>query len=148
MLSGGVTNVKGTINSYSTSDAEEIASLNALASDAEKIAAIGDKVSSIDFTDNTIAAQFENENKAAYTVYYWFTNGEGTVTSQVYSQQVNVEEIGTVEEYNAKLANNNSSTIYLLTADLDFSAGYTPVENLYGLLNGNGHTISLSLIHI
>ena len=142
MLSGGVTNVKGTINSYSTSDAEEIASLNALASDAEKIAAIGDKVSSIDFTDNTIAAQFENENKAAYTVYYWFTNGEGTVTSQVYSQQVNVEEIGTVEEYNAKLANNNSSTIYLLTADLDFSAGYTPVENLYGLLNGNGHTIS------
>ena len=142
MLSGSVTNVKGTINSYSTSDAEEIASLNALASDAEKIAAIGDKVSSIDFTDNTIAAQFENENKAAYTVYYWFTNGEGTVTSQVYSQQVNVEEIGTVEEYNAKLANNNSSTIYLLTADLDFSAGYTPVENLYGLFNGNGHTIS------
>ena len=142
MLSGGVTNVKGTINSYSTSDAEEIASLNALASDAEKIAAIGDKVSSIDFTDNTIAAQFENENKAAYTVYYWFTNGEGTVTSQVYSQQVNVEEIGTVEEYNAKLANNNSSTIYLLTEDLDFSAGYTTVENLYGLLNGNGHTIS------
>ena len=141
-LSGSVTNVKGTINSYSTSDADEIAEIASQTTDQAKVDLIGDKASSIDFTDNAITAQFSNANDGAYTVYYWFTNGEGTVTSKVYSQQVNVEEIGTVEEYNAKLANNNSSTIYLLTEDLDFSAGYTTVENLYGLLNGNGHTIS------
>lgn len=140
-LSGSVTNVKGTINSYSTSDAEEIAEIASQTTDQAKVDLIGDKASSIDFTDNAITAQFSNANDGAYTVYYWFTNGEGTVTSKVCSQEVEVVEIGTTADYAAALADNNSSTIYMLTADLDFTSGYTPIGNLYGLINGDGHTI-------
>ena len=144
IISGDVTNVKGSINSYSTSDAAEIAQLGAMTNE-QKLAALQAKegVASHSFEDNTISAKFENENTEAYTVYYWFTNGLGDVTSQVYDVAVDVVEISTPEQFNTELKNNASNVIYLLTADLDFSqTAFEPVGNLYGLINGNYHTIS------
>lgn len=144
-LGGEVTNVKGTLHAYSTSDAAEIAELDgqvAAGAYGNVIEAIGDSAETYSFTNNSITAQFENENDEAYTVYYWFTNGAGELTSEVYAQPVAVETIGSTAEFTSKLANNNSSTIYLLTADLDFGGNAVTVSDLYGLLNGNGHTIS------
>ena len=111
----------------------------------QKLAALQAKegVASHSFEDNTISAKFENENTEAYTVYYWFTNGLGDVTSQVYDVAVDVVEISTPEQFNTELKDNASNVIYLLTADLDFSqTAFEPVGNLYGLINGNYHTIS------
>lgn len=142
ILSGDLTNVKGSINAYSTSDAEEIASLSGK-DDAEVIAALKDKAQAIEFKDNSVSAQFTNENSQAYTVFYWFENGAGDATSEVYSVSVSVETIATPAEFMQKLASNNSSTVYLITADLDFKdVSYSPIKNLNGLINGNGHTIS------
>lgn len=141
-LGGSLTNIKGSIFSYSTSDEAEIASLAAMANDSERVAAIGDKAASHSFTDNTVLAQFENDNGKEYTVYYWFTNGAGKLTSKVYSQAVAVETIATPEEFMSKLANNDSHTVYLLTADLDFTGvEFAKIKNLNGLINGDGHTI-------
>ena len=137
-LGGELTNVKGTLYSYSTADTARFDGMT----DAEIVAAIGEGAASHSFTDNTVLAQFENANDQAYTVYYWFTNGAGDLTSEVYSQAVTVETIATPAEFSEKLASNNSHTIYLLTADLDFTGvSYSRIDNLYGLINGDGHTI-------
>lgn len=137
-LGGELTNVKGTLYSYSTTDTAQFDGMT----DAQIVAAIGEDAASHSFTDNTVLAQFENANDQAYTVYYWFTNGAGDRTSEVYSQAVTVETIATPAEFSEKLASNNSHTIYLLTADLDFSGvDFVKIKNLNGLINGDGHTI-------
>lgn len=142
-ISGDVTNVKGTLYAYSTSDEAEIAQLNGMEDSAVVAQLSADEATeAYSFTDNSITAQFTNENNRAYTIYYWFTNGAGDLTSEVYSQDVSVETIATPAEFTSKLAGNNSYTIYLLTADLDFTGvEYTPVDSLYGLVNGDGHSI-------
>lgn len=137
-LGGELTNVKGTLYSYSTADTAQFDGMT----DEQIVAAIGEDAASYSFTDNTVLAQFENDNDQAYTVYYWFTNGAGDLTSEVYSQAVTVETIATPAEFSEKLASNNSHTIYLLTADLDFGGSSVTISNLYGLINGDGHTIS------
>ena len=142
ILSGDLTNVKGSINAYSSSDAAEIASIEGM-TEAEAIAALKDKAQAVEFKDNSVKAQFTNDNSKAYTVFYWFENGAGEATSEVYAVDVSVETIASTAEFTQKLANNNASTVYLITADLDFrDVSYSPIKNLYGLINGNGHTIS------
>ncbi len=103
-------------------------------------------VTSYPFRGDTFSIQFKNENKAAYYVYYALSNVNGEVTSQVYSQEVTVQNISTHDEFMdmAGGVNINSTTIYKLTNDLDFSGvNYRLGSNSFkGLFNGMGHTIS------
>lgn len=139
IVSGEPSSVTGVLYSYSSATA-----VNNIT--AEQIIAQGE---AHEFRGETVAAQFTNANNGNYYIYSVMTNTYGDVTSDIYTNQVTTVNIATVAEFKNVLLNNNSSTIYLLTADLDLS-GETNWEGditskkvgFKGLLNGNGHTIS------
>ncbi|MCD8372514.1 MAG: hypothetical protein LUD27_04345 [Clostridia bacterium] len=163
MLSGDLTNIKGTLYAYSTTSTLDLTSYTTAAEQAAYIATLGD-VESYSFTASTITAYFTNSNSAAYNVYYWFANGNGDVTSSVHTQSVSLKTVATTSEFNSMLieaaSSSSTTTIYLLTADIDYEdscppsvyetdkdtgdskevAGYG--RNFYALLNGGGHTVS------
>ena len=159
IISGEMNSPTGILYSYAS--AQPVENIT-----AEEVVSKG---TAYEFRSDSIAAQFENANSGAYNVYYVLTNLYGDVTSEVYSTAVQTVEIGTAAQLKEVLLNNDSSKIYILTADIDFAAdlSWLPEEtaqqitagtaeitgNLWleqisgkkvpfkGLLNGNGHTI-------
>lgn len=158
IISGEVSSPTGKLYAYSAAEA------NADITPEEVIA----KGKAYEFRSDSIAAQFENDNSAAYNVYYVLTNLYGEVTSQVYSTAVETVEISTAAEFKAVMLSNDSSKIYLLKNDIDFAKdlSWVPAEisstlevgqpvpaNVWkdevsgnkvpfkGLLNGQGHTL-------
>ncbi len=139
IVSGEPSSVTGVLYSYASETPVENIT-------AETIIAEG---TAHEFRSETVAAQFANANDGAYYIYSVMTNTYGDVTSDIYTNQVTTVNISTVAEFKNVLLDNNSSTIYLLTADLDLSeeadwAGTVTSKKVgfKGLLNGNGHTIS------
>lgn len=102
-----------------------------------------------EFRAVNINYQYESANSGNYYIYYVLGNLNGEVTADVKEIPVETVDIRTVDDFKAMLADNNSSTIYLLRNDLDLS-GETDWANqvtsqkigFKGLLNGMGHTIS------
>lgn len=102
------------------------------------------------FRGDSISFQFENANSSEYYIYYALSNLNGDVTSQVYEKQVSVQEISNTADFmtmaggTALDGENLSTTIYLLTTDLNFEGvSYKVGTSAFkGLLNGNGHTVS------
>ncbi len=98
-------------------------------------------------TSEKIDITFEDANSDKYYLYVIFTNKAGSFKSKVYNEQIQIKTISTPQEfYNFAIGSFSSTTIYSLTADLDFS-GFTWKENqttstFGGLFNGNHHTIS------
>lgn len=112
---------------------------------AEKV--ISDGVANV-FRSINIIYQYENANLDNYYIYYVLCNLNGDVTANVKEIAVNTVEIKTVEDFKNMLAENNSSTVYLLKNDLDLSGETNWVSEVTsqkvafkGLLNGLGHTI-------
>ena len=98
-----------------------------------------------DVTTDEIDAQFLADNDSEYYIYYAVVNPNGALTSPVYSTKVSVTSITTREEF-AQFAQTggNSSSIYKLEADLDFT-GYSWIVgtgSFKALLDGQGHTVS------
>ena len=114
-------------------------------------------------TTDTIVAKFDADNlnvtanATQYYVYYVVMNGnKSNTTNAVSSFSVATKSIESTDQFyqiarTGKLDSEstaNSTTIYLLTNDLDFSVFYwdlTKTSSLSGfksLFNGNGHTIS------
>ncbi|MGN0806684.1 MAG: hypothetical protein ACI4MC_06555 [Candidatus Coproplasma sp.] len=101
-----------------------------------------------EFRAININYQYENENLGNYYIYYVLGNYNGEVTADVKEIPVQTVEIKTADDFKAMLLNNNSSTIYLLTDDIDLSGETDWVSevtskkvNFTGLFNGMGHTI-------
>ena len=107
-------------------------------------------------SDETVSAKFLADNgKSKYYIYYAVVNRNmsNAAVNEVYSAEVNVQEITTKEEFYALARGTTSSansqsatTIYSLKNDLDFD-GYTwnvstDGKAFSGLFRGNGHTIS------
>ena len=102
-----------------------------------------------EFRDDNILYQFENDNSSPYYIYYVLCNLNGEVTSEVGTVEVTTQNITNVAQFKSMLLENNSSTIYMLTADIDLSKETNWVSEITskqisfkGLLNGMGHTIS------
>lgn len=158
IISGEVSSPTGKLYAYSTTEADADIT-------AEEVVAKG---TAYEFRNDAISAQFSNANSGAYHVYYVLTNLYGEVTSEVYSTAVETVEIDTAAKLKEVLLKNDSSKIYMLTADIDFAADLSWVPeavasglgegdsvpgNVWkdevsgkkvpfkGLLNGNGHTI-------
>lgn len=142
IISGGLTSATGTI--YALTSRTEISDLTG---EALKSA---EGVQTYTFRNNAISFQFADDNNSEYYIYYALANLNGEVTSKVYSTKVNVVNISTTEEFmkiaGGKLIGSEvpTETVYMLTADLDFtdvtwSAGNSAFT---GLLNGAGHTVS------
>ncbi len=101
-----------------------------------------------EFRAININYQYESANMGNYYIYYVLGNLNGDVTQEVKEIPVQTVEIATVEDFKAMLAENDSSTIYLLKNDLDLSgeknwasAVVSQKTAFRGLLNGMGHTI-------
>ncbi|MCD7729651.1 MAG: hypothetical protein LUI60_07060 [Clostridia bacterium] len=141
ILSGSMTNIKGTLYAYSTTK-----SLGSNATVEYITANFSDSIESCEFRDSSITAYFTNANTAAYYVYYWFANGNGVVTSDVHEKPIALVKISSTSDFEKAITENNAQTIYLLTTDLDFNGTYgvnvKSDTTWKGLFNGNGHTIS------
>ncbi|MDE6691702.1 MAG: hypothetical protein K2K04_07005, partial [Clostridia bacterium] len=125
---------------YSYSSAERIENIT-----AEQVIENGKRY---DFRAESINFQFENANTSAYYIYYVMCNAHGDVTCDVQEVPVTTQDINTVADFKAMLLDNNSSTIYMLKADLDLSGETkwaadvtSQKKSFYGVLNGLGHTI-------
>ncbi|MCD8201483.1 MAG: right-handed parallel beta-helix repeat-containing protein [Clostridia bacterium] len=105
--------------------------------------------------ETSMTRQYADSNNAGYYVYCVLTSLDGTQLSDVYTLQANVTEISDATGFESMIENNNSSTIYLLTSDIDYgtygSDGELETNGTFtadvkdkvfkGLLNGMGHTI-------
>ena len=110
----------------------------------EQMKAEGQK---FDIVKDNITAQFEADNSGAYTIYYAVCNPYGDLTSQIYSTEVTVSEISTVEELQSVVAGDSqTNVIYALTNDIDLSEinnwNNGSSEGFVGYLDGRNHTIS------
>ncbi|MCM1130499.1 MAG: right-handed parallel beta-helix repeat-containing protein [Roseburia sp.] len=111
----------------------------------ETIETIKSSGNKIEITDDVIYQTFKNENTNGYYVHMVVENLEGSVISEVKTAQVKFQEITSEAEFMAMTTGStNSSTIYLLTKDLDF-ANVTITKSsqtFVGLFNGQNHKIS------
>ena len=90
-----------------------------------------------------------NENLNEYEVFIVISNRATDptrlITSEIYTAHINKQDINTPQEFYEVVAKkSNSTTIYLLQQDLDFT-GFNYASSTVpftGLLNGNGHTVS------
>lgn len=113
----------------------------AAAPTAEEIKA-NSKTVKTEFRSTATSFNFPQENKANYSVYYFLENLDGTAKSEIYKKDVAVKNISTKAEFEQMLAFNDSSTVYLLTQDIDMSGSITTSEVPFlGVLNGNGHKV-------
>lgn len=96
------------------------------------------------FRATSIFFNVAQSNDAAYDIYYVMKNVDGTITTATPGKQtVEISEIATKAEFEAMLANNNSTTIYKLTADIDFGGTVTTsAVPFVGVFNGMGHKLS------
>ena len=117
----------------------------------EEIVASGTK---FDITDEYLVATAKNANTAGYYVHVVIANKDENYISDIHTSQITFETINTTKEFfDFVTGSTSSTTIYSLTADLDFT-GFTEFNtkkntegSLKGLFNGNGHTISNVTIH-
>ncbi|MCD8206650.1 MAG: hypothetical protein LUD72_01795 [Bacteroidales bacterium] len=95
-----------------------------------------------EFRDTVLTLQYDDPNTEEYYVYCVLTSLDGTRISEVYEMGAKVQEISSTSDFDSMLSNNNSSTIYLLTQDIDYSNKDVEGSGTFkGLLNGMGHTI-------
>lgn len=127
------TNVSGNLYVYHSQNETET---------AETIKSNGQK---IDVTSNTIYETFENENISGYYVHLMIENKKETYTSEIATSEVLFKEINSEKEFfDTITGKTNSSTIYLLTKDLDFTGfnwNNSNKNTFVGLLNGQNHTV-------
>ncbi len=102
-----------------------------------------------EFRNDNIKYQFNNDNSTSYYIYYVLCNLDGDVTAEVQEVAVTTQNISTAAEFKGMLLDNNSSTIYFLTDDIDLSGENDWVGDVTskgvsfkGVLNGLGHAIS------
>lgn len=118
---------------------------------AETVVANGTKV---DISDEFAYGIAPNNNTSEYYVHLVVTNRtsqpDKKICSQVYTTKVSTQTISSEEEFFDLVTGKtpvSSSTIYLLTKDLDFintESKYDFTKNtasFTGLLNGQGHTV-------
>ncbi|MCM1438530.1 MAG: right-handed parallel beta-helix repeat-containing protein [Roseburia sp.] len=101
-------------------------------------------VSKQEFRATATSFQFEQNNTADYDVYYFLEDLEGNHQSKVYKKSVKTVSISTKAQFEAMLASNNASTVYLLTQDIDMGGAQVSVSTtpFVGVFNGNGHAIN------
>lgn len=96
-------------------------------------------------TSDYLYANFKQDNKSEYTIYYMICNPNGTATSPVYSTMVEIESINNEEEFTALLKEGGvTNKIYQLSKDLDFTGKPWSIDaqSFVGYFDGNNHTIS------
>lgn len=141
LISGELTNVTGYIYAFaSATERSDITAANIQSlEDVQKIA----------FEADSVICQFSCENNGAYYVYYALANKRDEMTSELYSDKIDICKISTPEQFvkvasGEKLGSEDASkTIYMLTECLDFSnVTYTVgTQSFEGYINGNGHTV-------
>lgn len=116
--------------------------------DADTVISTGQ---AFNITDEFLQVVANNENTNGYYVHVVVTNKAGNYKSSVYTKQITTQNISSEEDFFKLVTNNTESTvIYSLTKDLDFSTFDNSKWNnkksteaaLKGLFNGNGHKIS------
>lgn len=132
--------IKGTLNNVS-------GTLYAIAGEEGEVPTLSDfrlYGQSYKITSDFVDAQFEADNDGEYYIYYAVVNPNGALTSEVYSTKISVTEISTAEQFiELATSGGDSSSIYKLTADIDFSGVQWKVgDEFKALLDGQGHTIS------
>ena len=131
-ITGELDNVKATLYAYATESNK---------ASVEEIIANGE---SYEIEEDVVDVVGTKDNDSAYYIHMVVVNSGEAKPSAIVTKEISIVEITNNEEFMA-LANGSSSstTIYSLTTDLDFSAGYTASGsgNFEGLFNGNGHTI-------
>ncbi len=99
----------------------------------------------IEISNTDVYETFANENTKGYYVHMFVENTAGTTGSEVVTSQIKFKEVATVDDFmELSSGSTNSSTIYLLTQDLDFAGvAYKKATSTFeGLLNGQNHKIS------
>lgn len=132
LVSANFTNILGDMYVYATKD--DVTDANIVMEKGQKYA----------ITDQSLQAVYNMPNDDVYNVYIVVTNKKGSSISEVYKKSILVEEINNREDfYNLVTNPTDSTTIYLLTADIDFKdfEWKSGSQNFSGLLNGNGYTI-------
>jgi len=95
-----------------------------------------------EFRATSVKFNIAQDNSAAYDIYYVMQSLDGSYTSAATKQSIGVVNIGTKAEFESMLAQNNSSTIYLMTADIDCEGTLnTSATPFVGLFNGMGHKL-------
>ena len=147
-ISGNMTNATGKLFAMSSAQKLDRISIDDLIKPDSQYA---DKVKSYEFRGESVSFDFENDNEAGYYIYYVVTNMDGTASVEsVYEQEISVINISNNQEFmtvaggGVVKGETPTSTIYLLTDNLDFSGAKWTVGNtaFRGLLNGMGHTVS------
>lgn len=98
-----------------------------------------------EFFDDIVSFNVECSNEAAYYVHTIVENNAKTHTSDIYTNAIVLNTISTTNDLYKLFTNTtNSTTIYSLTTDLDFTGfnWQTTSASFKGLLNGNGHKLT------
>lgn len=97
-----------------------------------------------EFRATSIFFNIDQANDAAYDIYYVMKNVDGVITTVTPGKQtVEVSEIANKTQFEAMLRNNNSTTIYKLTEDIDFDGTLSTSSTAFvGVFNGMGHKLS------
>ncbi|MGN1373367.1 MAG: hypothetical protein ACI4VK_04895 [Candidatus Coproplasma sp.] len=131
-ITGNLNNVSGTLYAM-VSDTEPT---------ANQLIANGD---SYKITSDYLYANFEQDNKSEYTIYYVICNPNGTATSPVYSTTVEMVQINSEDDFSALLkTGGETNKIYQLSRDLDYKNKTWSIDAqpFVGYFDGNNHTIS------
>ncbi len=134
-IEGGVTSPTGKLYVYTVPAGE-----TAAAPTADEVISKGIEN---EFRDTSVFFNIPQENSAAYDIYYVMKNlaGETTMTTPG-KVSVSVVEISTKAQFEDMLANNNSTTIYILKNDIDFGGSVkTTTTDFIGTFNGMGYTL-------
>ena len=114
--------------------------------DAQTTIAYGTKYT---IEDDIIDILGTNDNTSSYYVHMVIENSGKSAYSEPVSLSVSYQRINTRDDFYSLMSGqtpNNSTTIYSLESDLDFTDFVWEVNSsnveFSGLLNGNGHTIS------
>ena len=128
-----LTNVCGSMYVHQSSN--EIETAETIKENGEKIKIENDEYYGV----------FRNNNSTGYYIHIVLENEKETYLSEVSSVGVQLVEISTTQQFFELITNEtNSSTIYILTQDLDFTNfnwSNSAKQTFVGVLNGNGHTI-------
>ncbi|MDE6408520.1 MAG: right-handed parallel beta-helix repeat-containing protein, partial [Anaeroplasmataceae bacterium] len=111
LVSATLSNVTGHVYTYASTNAVET---------VETILANGDK---FEFRNNRVDLAYNHSNSDGYFVHTIVTNKAESIKSQVYTTEIKKEEISSEADLLKLLTSGSAdtSTIYLLTKDLDFS---------------------------
>lgn len=132
-IEGGVTSPTGTL--YTKTVAK-----GATAPTAQEIVAGG---VANEFRATSVFFNVDQDNSEAYDIYYVMKNVDGQITTEPAHKTVDVSEITNKAQFEAMLANNNSTTIYKLMNDIDFGGTLNAPETAFvGVFNGMGYKLS------